>query len=394
MKIFTSTMSKTLPASSCLPLRRRRSTDRLGSVTCLLPTLAVLLLAGCATHRDRRPGIDPARVHARIRALLPIAATDRDGWATDITAAFAAQELPPTDSNLCATLAVIGQESTFKADPIVPGLGRIARAEIDRRAAAHHIPQWLVRGALALHSPDGRSYAERIETVRTEREMSQLYEDFIGMVPLGQRLFGGANPVHTGGPMQVSVDFAEAYARSHAYPYPVDHSIRHEVFSRRGGVYFGIAHLLDYPATYDRPLYRFADYNAGFYASRNAAFQQAVTRASGIPLALDGDLVSYAGGTSHTEVAVRSLSARLGLSDAHIHRALETGEQADFSRTELYRAVFALADGMTKRPLPRAILPRIRLDSPKITRKLTTAWFARRVDERYRRCMQRAGGSH
>jgi Protein of unknown function (DUF1615) len=38
------------------------------------------------------------------------------------------------------------------------------------------------------------------------------------------------------------------------------------------------------------------------------------------------------------------------------------------------------------------MMPRIRLDSPKITRKLTTEWFATRVDTRYRRCMARANG--
>lgn len=34
----------------------------------------------------------------------------------------------------------------------------------------------------------------------------------------------------------------------------------------------------------------------------------------------------------------------------------------------------------------RAMVPSIQLDSPKITRKLTTAWFDTRVDDRYQRC--------
>jgi hypothetical protein len=40
--------------------------------------------------------------------------------------------------------------------------------------------------------------------------------------------------------------------------------------------------------------------------------------------------------------------------------------------------------------VPRARLPKIRLESPKITRRLTTEWFATRVDQRYQRCMGRA----
>jgi hypothetical protein len=35
------------------------------------------------------------------------------------------------------------------------------------------------------------------------------------------------------------------------------------------------------------------------------------------------------------------------------------------------------------------VLPRIVLKSPKITQRLTTEWFARRVDQRHQRCLAR-----
>ncbi len=352
-----------------------------------------LLLAGCAVpgRMSEPAGMGPTEAREAIVRLLPAGTDDRAGWATDIHAALATLELPSTPANLCAVLAIAEQESGFRADPAVPGLGTIARKEIDRRAEEAGVPRLALRAALALSSPDGRSYADRIDAVKTERQLSEIYEDFIGMVPLGKTFFESRNPVRTGGPMQVSIAFAEAQAKARPYPYAVRESIRREVFTRRGGLYFGTAHLLAYDAPYEQPIYRFADFNAGRLASRNAAFQNALAVASGLPLALDGDLLPHGSGTARgeTERAADTLAGRLGLSEPAIRRDLEKGDDAAFEKTALYERVFAYAEQLDKRTLPRAVLPRIDLHSPKITRKLTTEWFARRVDERHRRCLDR-----
>ncbi len=351
----------------------------------LLACVAMLALAACAPQRT------PEDVRAELLRKLPVSLADRAGWARDIQAAFAAQDIQPSSENLCAALAVIEQESTYRVDPPVPGLPGIARREIDRRAAALHVPQLVVEAALKLRSPDGRTFAERIAALRTEQELSALFEELAGRVPMGQRLFGRFNPVRTGGPMQVRIDFAARHARG--YPYPVDGSMRREVFSRRGGLYFGIKHLLDYPADYTSLRYRFADFNAGWYASRNAAFQRAAGIASGTRVVGDGDLLKPGAALASpgaTERALRSIGARLGMDDAAIRGELQRGDQAAFANTSLYRRVFAIADAKgSGNPVPRALLPQIELDSPKINRKLTTAWFAGRVEARWNACMAR-----
>jgi hypothetical protein len=355
-----------------------------------------VLLAGCAVEptQPSAPPPRPAEVRAQIVSLLPATVADRAGWAVDIYAAFAALRLEPSPAHLCAVLAVTEQESTFRADPTVPNLAKITWEEIDRRAERAGVPRLLVHAALQLRSSDGRSYSQRIDQAKTEKELSQLFVDFIGTVPMGQRLFAGYNPVRTGGPMQVSIDFAERHAKEKPYPYPVTGTMRDEVFSRRGGLYFGIAHLLDYRVRYDALIYRYADFNAGRFASRNAGFQNAVSKASGIPLELDGDLIREGSDKpGSTEAAVRSLGPRLDLSDSAIRGGLEQGDRADFEQSRLYQRVFELAEQIERRPLPRAVIPNIRLQSPKITRPLTTEWFARRVDDRHKRCMARAGGA-
>ncbi len=321
---------------------------------------------------------------------MPANVQQPGSWAADIQTAFEAQQIEPNSENICAVIAITEQEAGFRADPSVPNLANIARNEIDRRAAAKRVPKFVVDAALKIRSPDGRSYAERLKRARTERDLSGIFEDLIGSVPLGKQLFADYNPVETAGPMQVSVSFAEANARG--YPYPIATSLRDEVFTQRGGMYFGIAHLLGYRTAYTRKVHRFADYNAGRYASRNAAFQNAVAVASGREIALDGDLLKPGARMDQpgeTERAVRALAGKIGMDDRAIRQSLSRADRIDFDDNILVERVYALAQARAGKTLPHALIPGITLKSPKITRNLTTAWFATRVDGRYQRCMQR-----
>jgi hypothetical protein len=348
-------------------------------------------LTGCAgAPPTSAPAPSPIEAHDLIEQALPRTVTDRTGWTADMYAAFTFLTIAPSRENVCAVVAVTEQESGFHVDPVIPGLGAIARREIDRRAERAHVPLMIINGVLALESPNGRTYGDRIDSARSEKELSDVYEDFIAAVPLGRTLFAERNPIRTRGPMQVNIAFAEQFSAATPYPYPVKLSIADEVFTRRGSLYFGIAHLLDYRAPYATYLYRFADYNAGQYASRNAAFQSAAGIAAGVPLITDGALLPHdadANNAGATEHALQGLAAQLNISEGAIHAALAQGRAYSFETTLLYSRVFALAERKAGRSLPRAILPRIELAGPKIKRHLTTGWYAQRVDERFKRCL-------
>lgn len=333
-------------------------------------------------------------VRALINRLLPGYIKDRNGWSGDLYSAFASLGLPHAAPVYCAAIAVIEQESTFQSDPVVPGLPAIVWRELEQRGARYGIPKLLIATAMLKTSPDGRSYKQRIDGLKTEKQLNTLFNDLISEVPAGKQLFADYNPVRTGGPMQVSVAFAEEHARERKYPYPMSGKLRDEVFSRRGGVYFGSAILLDYPAPYDEVVYRFADFNAGRYSSRNAAFQAALGKLAGQALTLDGDLLRYRNGQpiaepSGVELALRSIAGKLRLTPGEIRRDLLLEKTAAFGQSPLFIRSFALADQAAGRPVSRQAMPQIDLKSPKITRKLTTEWFARRVEGRYRDCLTR-----
>ena len=360
--------------------------------TLLMSGLGVL--SGCMVERPAAPvpAVSPDASRTLIGRLLPPTLRDREGWAADIYDGLALQGIDASQQNVCAVLAVVAQESGFQVNPVIPELGKIAWKEIDARAAHAGIPPLLVHGALQVASRTGRSYADRIDAARTEKDLSDIYEDFIAAVPLGNSLFEERNPIRTRGPMQVSVAFAEQYQDTRPYPFPVRAGIADELFTRRGSLYFGIAHLLAYSASYPTYLYRFADYNAGQYSSRNAAFQAAVGVVAGVAVARDGALIprnGSAAGPGGTESALLAAAVRLDVRESEIHGALEQERTRGFEDTRLYRTVFARAEQVKGAPLPRALLPRIDLHGPKISRRLTTAWYAERVNQRFEACERR-----
>ena len=184
-----------------------RPSSRLPAVALLLALGLLLPLAGC---NSLDPGPSPEQVRATLLRKLPATLHDREGWASDIQTAFTAQHLPPSDANLCAVLAVIEQESTYRADPPVANLGPIAIAEIKRRAAARHVPAFAVDAALRMRSPDGRSYGERLRGLRTERELSELFEQMTARLPMGSgRLLAGLMEESDGLPEVTPRGFAD-----------------------------------------------------------------------------------------------------------------------------------------------------------------------------------------
>ena len=310
----------------------------------LFNLIVVIAITGCAVQPPAVvvstpppvPHKPPAKITPRpkpltgialVTSLLPPKLAERSGWATDIYSAFEAIKITPSKENVCAVLAEIEQESSFQADPVVPGLKKIVRRELEARRNKFSIPQWLMDNSLEIKSPDGRSYNERIEALKTENDVNKLFDDMTSEIPFGKKLLADYNPVRTGGPMQVSLAFANSYTETKPYPYPVNGSLRNELFSRKGGVYFGIAYLLDYPAGYGSLNFRFADFNSGQYSSRNAAFQNAVHSLSGIALDLDGDLLRYKNGValedpSQTMQALLNISSRLNMNKSEIFRDL------------------------------------------------------------------------
>ena len=395
--------------SAAYPLLGLGMKQMLARMVTVVAVAAGLGLGSPAVARAGEPGDMTKAEAAALGARAVPRGRDGKGWGAEVFAALERNGIRPTRSNICSVMTIIEQESTYTANPEVKGLGKIAEREVKARVARLPLPAAAVLGVnwfLASKPSPEKSYLKLIRAARTERDLDLVFRNMafflfrefattrlLNSPPVARRV-DAINPVSTLGSMQVAIAYVIAEAerqKGKRLGLAEIWKLRDELYTRDGGVTYGARMLLGYRAGYDSRLYVFADFNAGRYASRNAAFQHMVAELSGEPLALDGDLLIYESGAaqpqpSATEKALRKLS--LGLKDAAIREDLLQEKEYAFRSTTTYSSVAAAFEKKTGQKPPHAMLPQIRLKSPKIKSRMTTEIFARAVMARYDRCMK------
>ena len=374
---------------------------------CLSRLVVSLLMLSSLAHAVAASDIITPAQTARLIKSAKSSVVDATGWAIDLHTVLAAQDMPAERQNVCAAIAVIAQESGFVANPVVPGLGKISEQAIRDKFGRIPLAGSIAIAWLEKHPTPDANFMARIRAARTERDLDLTYRSLVGyagktsnldvVLQLGllNQVIEERNQINTVGSMQVAVKFAldeEKKIRWLPMTLNDDYAVRDRLYTREGGMYYGIKQLLGYDTGYTQKIFRFADYNAGRYASRNAAFQALVVQLSGVGLATDGDLLSYdkkgnaLGIVTNSEKAIRIIAKKrtLGLSDAQIRKDLLQEKSQDFAGTQTFLRLRSITTG---KPLPFATVPQIALNSPKIKNGFTTARFATRVNERYQACI-------
>lgn len=368
---------------------------------------ALLLVLGflpaCVTPEPSVPSLAAAEVEHH----LPAKVKDRGGWAADIIAGIEATGKAATLERVCAVVAIIGQESGFQTDPVVSDLPRIVRHGLEVKfAKLGPLAPLAVTAVLATKAPGAtETFEKRVAKLRTERDLDRLFRDiasafrdrFPGSVMvasavskiLGKGWLDDLNPVTTAGSMQVEVAFAKELEGLSDLS---DAALRERLYDRADGVRAGSVRLLGYDASYADIIYRFADYNAGVYAARNAAFQSMLAELTNQPLTLDGDLLAYNADGGVKSVDSKTMLAMLAFGKGHelsewsVRRAANQEKKRDFEDTDIWAAVRGAWEKKTGKKPAYARIPTVTLVSPKMSVGRTTAWFAEAVKRRYGAC--------
>lgn len=366
------------------------------------------VLSGCS---QLFPKDEPVRLDEKhMVRLMPARVTDRPVWAREILGIMDELAIKRNAQNACSIIAVVDQESNFNANPQVAGLGDKAVREVQSKLNdkfGKTMGSYFENMLRTKPTPDD-NYLGRIRKVKTEQELDLVYREMfdyftqqyhVGVLTGAARLVGeniaeNFNPITTLGSMQVSVQYASEHKRT----FMSINQLRDELYTRRGGLFYGIHRLMRYNADYDKPLYRFADYNSGMYSSRNAAFQNAINQLTGSKLALDGDLLLYTKDGdpklqhSSTEDVLITWFAKDPAAPLPraIRNDLKREKTESFEQTATYQYVANQYQRKKGRQMPYAVMPRVVISGVKLRRDYDTNWYATRVNGRYMQCMQQA----
>ena len=362
--------------------------------------MGTLLLSACPRSQQAQevqlPKIAAPEVFAKmIQRTDRLNEADALGWVNEVLVSLDTIKVERTNDAACAVMAVIEQESGYKEDPPVAGLSKLLNNKI-KQMQSNVAVRLALNARLDQTMSDGKTFRENIAKIKTERDLANWYSEFTAAKYLGPILsqFGKGvdDVVGTVGSMQVSIDYARDVASSLGKS---SANMRDQLYTRSGGVLFGTSHLLNYPSNYDQMIYRFADYNAGHYASRNAGFQAMLAKLTGKKVVTDGDLIRYDEANpeelSQTQAVVLDLFAKKAsnISPQTVAQDLALEKSIDFEKSTTYMTVVQLYSAKHGAPIAHKI-PTISLKSEKITRKLTTEWYANSVNRRYQQCMATA----
>lgn len=369
---------------------------------------AVLLVQLTGCDALKQPEVDTTLTAEQIATLMPNRGQQKSAWASDIYDIFNTLKIERNEQNICSVIAVIDQESNFKADPPVPNLGKSSlkelNSELDEKLGKTLAPYF--RTMLTQEPTPQNSFETQILKVKTEQQLDKLYHQmfsyfsdkyYASRITNVTKLLGGdfaerLDPITTLGSMQVHIN----YARDHRRTSGNNEELRRDLYTQYGGLYYGIHRLMLYPASYSSPLYRFADYNSGMYSSRNAGFQKMLAELTGQKLDFDGDLLIYKKGNtavqSQSEKALLQLvqQGAITLTPKQIHTDLTREKAADFVNTATYNAITTLYKAKTGKPPIAAMMPQVVISGAKLSKDYNTKWYADNVNKRYLACMNKA----
>lgn len=354
----------------------------------------------------------------QISQLIPNRVKKSDAWAEDIYNITEQLGITQSKENICTIIAVVDQESNFVADPVVAGLGAKAVKEVEHRleekftdklgeAIGGKVASYF-QEVLKNHPTPENNYLSQMRQVKTERELDELYREMFDYMAqhyhisaltgtaklFGQNIGEKLNPITTLGSMQVHISYAVEHKRKASSMA----NLRTDLYTQYGGLYYGIHRLMMYPADYDRPIYRFADYNSGMYSSRNASFQNMLNALIEVELDLDGDLLLYSkdGGVkaakSQTEQELLKLFTlhNVLITPRQIRSDLKKEKEKKFEETNTYQELLKIYQEETGKEPVYAMMPEVVISGPKLSRDYNTNWFATRVNGRYETCMKKS----